>query len=59
MKSDMQGVQSLPDIAGPAGAAPKVRGLWQTPRIDIVAIGEVTLAKGAMVTEGSTTRNSS
>lgn len=59
MKSDVQGVHSLPDIAEQAGAAPKGRGLWQTPRIEIVTIDEVTQAKGTMVTEGASTRNSS
>lgn len=59
MKSDVQGVHSLPDIAEQAGAAPKGRGLWQTPRIEIVTIGQVTQAKGTTITEGGTTRTSS
>lgn len=53
MKSDRRGEQSLPDVT-----APKGRGPWQTPRIEIVTIGEVTRAKGAAVTEGATTRAS-
>lgn len=58
MKFDVKGVQSLSDISGQAGAAPQARALWQTPRIEIVAIGEVTQAKGASITEGATTRAS-